>query len=58
VLIIAIFSRHREDKLRQEYDMKQHELVKTHDREQKQLVEEFTTAHESLKTRLAESQTK
>jgi hypothetical protein len=53
-----LFSRHREEKIRNENDEKIRELTKLHDNEQKQLLEEFSRAHDLLKTRISELQSK
>ncbi len=48
--VIIIIFRHREEKIR--------DLVQKHDKEQKQLLEEFAKAHDSLKIRISELQIK
>ncbi|CAF4391460.1 unnamed protein product, partial [Adineta steineri] len=44
----------REEKLRGQNDEKIRDLIKTHENEQKQLLEEFSKAHDLLKTRVSE----
>ncbi|CAF1236405.1 unnamed protein product [Adineta steineri] len=46
----------REEKLRNQNDEKIRDLIKTHENEQKQLLEEFSKAHDLLKTRVSELQ--
>jgi hypothetical protein len=55
---ILIIFRHREEKLRNENEEKIRHLVKTQENEQKQLLEEFSRAHELLKIRISELQLK
>ncbi|CAF1184756.1 unnamed protein product [Rotaria sordida] len=50
--------KHREEKLRNENEEKIRDLVRTHDNEQKQLLDEFSKAHELLKLRISELQSK
>jgi len=52
------FFRHREEKLRNENEEKIRELNKIHEHEQKDLLEEFSKAHDLLKTRISELQFK
>ena len=54
----SVIFRHREDKLRHEHGEKLHDLIKSHESEQKQLLDEFAKAHELLKTRVNELQVK
>jgi hypothetical protein len=56
--ILFIFARHREEKIRNENDEKIRDLTKLHENEQKQLLEEFSKAHELLKIRISELQSK
>ncbi|CAF1267907.1 unnamed protein product, partial [Adineta ricciae] len=48
--------KHREEKLRSQNDEKIRDLIKAHESEEKQLLEEFTKAHDLLKARIAELQ--
>ena len=50
--------RFREEKLRNENDEKIREINKTHENEQKLLLDEFSKAHDLLKTRISELQIK
>ena len=50
--------RHREEKLRSQNDEKIRDLIKAHEAEEKQLLEEFTKAHDLLKARITELQMK
>ena len=50
--------RHREEKLRNENEEKIRDLIKTQQNEQKQLLDEFSKAHELLKIRISELQLK
>lgn len=50
--------RHREEKLRNDNDEKIRELHKMHENEQKDLLEEFSKAHDLLKIRVSELQSK
>ena len=50
--------RHREEKLRQENEEKIRELTRFNENEQKQLLEEFSKAHELLKSRISDLQSK
>lgn len=50
--------RQREEKLRNENDEKIRELTRSHENEQKQLLDEFAKAHELLKQRISELQAK
>jgi len=52
------FFRYREEKLRNENDEKIRELNKIHEYEQKDLLEEFSKAHDLLKIRISELQLK
>jgi hypothetical protein len=52
------FFRYREEKLRNENEEKIRELNKTHEYEQKDLLEEFSKAHDLLKIRISELQLK
>lgn len=56
--VIIIIFRHREEKLRNQNEEKIRDLVQKHDKEQKQLLEEFAKAHDSLKIRISELQIK
>ncbi|CAF2907696.1 unnamed protein product [Rotaria sp. Silwood2] len=50
--------KHREEKLRNENEEKIRDLLRTHENEQKQLLDEFAKAHELLKLRVSELQSK
>lgn len=56
--ILSVDFRFREEKLRNENDEKIREINKTHENEQKTLLDEFSKAHDLLKSRISELQIK
>ncbi|UJR27264.1 hypothetical protein I4U23_008559 [Adineta vaga] len=48
--------KHREEKLRNQHEEKIRDLIKAHEKEEKQLLEEFSKAHDLLKARISELQ--
>lgn len=52
----VLIVRHREEKLRSQNDERIRELARSHEQEEKQLLEEFSKAHDLLKARISELQ--